>query len=116
MLRSRGVDTAIVIGGYHARGIVLLRRRVLRLYEMTPDAMPGIGPAPEVEGFQIVAGFSGHGFQHSPAAGRLLADLIAGRDPGFDLAPFSLARFGSGAPAGEAHSRMSPVFGSRRPR
>jgi sarcosine oxidase subunit beta len=73
------------------------------LYEMTPDAMPVIGPAPEVEGFQIIAGFSGHGFQHSPAAGRLLADVIAGRDPGFDLAPFALARFASGAAAGEAN-------------
>ncbi len=71
------------------------------LYEMTPDAMPVIGPAPEVEGLHVIAGFSGHGFQHSPAAGRLLADLIAGRDPAFDLTPFSLARFAAGAPAGE---------------
>ncbi len=73
------------------------------LYEMTPDAMPIIGPVPEVEGLHVIAGFSGHGFQHSPAAGRLLADVIAGRDPGFDLTPFSLARFAAGGIAGEAN-------------
>ncbi len=73
------------------------------LYEMTPDAMPLIGAVPEVDGLFVIAGFSGHGFQHSPAAGRILADLIAGRDPAFDLSPFAPARFASGAPAGEAH-------------
>ena len=62
------------------------------LYEMTPDANPIIGPT-SLEGFYLISGFSGHGFQHSPAAGRILADVIVGRDPGFDLAPFALTRF-----------------------
>jgi len=62
------------------------------LYEMTPDAMPVIGPT-DLEGFFVIAGFSGHGFQHSPAAGRILADVVAGRDPGLDLSPFEHARF-----------------------
>jgi len=73
------------------------------LYEMTPDAMPIIGPAPACDGFYVIAGFSGHGFQHSPAAGRVLADLIAGRDPGFDLTPFACDRFAAGTPALERH-------------
>ncbi len=68
------------------------------LYEMTPDAMPIIGPVPEVRGLYAIAGFSGHGFQHSPAAGRILADVIAGRDPAFDLSPFAADRFARGAP------------------
>jgi len=68
------------------------------LYEMTPDAMPIVGPVPEVEGLYVIAGFSGHGFQHSPATGRILADVIAGRDPGFDLGPFAADRFGRGVP------------------
>jgi len=68
------------------------------LYEMTPDAMPIIGPVPGVEGLYVIAGFSGHGFQHSPAAGRILADVLAGRDPAFDLTPFAADRFGRGAP------------------
>ena len=71
------------------------------LYEMTPDANPIIGPARGVHGFFLINGFSGHGFQHSPAAGRILADLIVGADPATDLAPFALERFGAGALAGE---------------
>jgi sarcosine oxidase subunit beta len=63
--------------------------------------MPVIGPAPGCEGFQVIAGFSGHGFQHSPAAGRVLADVIAGVDPAMDLAPFALDRFARGSPGGE---------------
>ncbi len=73
------------------------------LYEVTPDANPIIGPAQGVEGLFLINGFSGHGFQHSPAAGRILADVIAGRDPGFDLAPFAADRFAHGAAAGERY-------------
>jgi sarcosine oxidase subunit beta len=71
------------------------------LYEMTPDHNPIIGLSTDVEGFYTIAGFSGHGFQHAPAAGRILADLIAGRDPKFNLAPFSLDRFTTKSPRGE---------------
>jgi sarcosine oxidase subunit beta len=64
------------------------------LYEMTPDAMPIIGPASEVEGVFMIAGFSGHGFQHSPAAGRILSDLIvSGGVPDTDTTPFAFDRF-----------------------
>ncbi|HEV3062215.1 MAG TPA: FAD-binding oxidoreductase [Vicinamibacterales bacterium] len=74
------------------------------LYEMSPDGNPIIGPT-SVEGFYLINGFSGHGFQHSPAAGRILADVIAGNDPGIDLAPFALARFSAQpvAPASGGH-------------
>jgi len=73
------------------------------LYEVTPDANPIVGRAPEVEGLFLINGFSGHGFQHSPAAGRILADVIVGRDPEFDLAPFNLNRFAVRAAAGEQY-------------
>ena len=78
------------------------------LYEMSPDAMPILGPAGGLDGFHLIGGFSGHGFQHAPAAGRIVADLIAGRDPGTDLSPFSFERFSEvegrvGAAAGEAN-------------
>jgi len=63
------------------------------LYEMTPDHNPIIGPAPDVAGFFTIAGFSGHGFQHSPAAGRILTDLIAGREAGMDVSSFAHDRF-----------------------
>ena len=71
------------------------------LYEMTPDHNPIIGPAREVEGFYTIAGFSGHGFQHSPAAGRILADLIIGADPGLDVSAFDPSRFARSETPGE---------------
>ena len=61
------------------------------------DRLTGVG------GFYLINGFSGHGFQHSPAAGRILADLITGRDPAFDLTPFAAERFTSGAVSGERY-------------
>ena len=71
------------------------------LYEMTPDHNPIIGADPQVAGFFTVAGFSGHGFQHSPAAGRILADLIVGQDPGLDVSPFAPGRFATMKSHGE---------------
>lgn len=73
------------------------------LYEMSPDGNPIVGPARAVEGFFLINGFSGHGFQHSPAAGRVLADLIVGRDPGLDTTPFALARFAEQPVSGERY-------------
>jgi len=76
------------------------------LYEMSPDGNPIVGAAAGVEGLYLINGFSGHGFQHSPAAGRILADVITGRDPKFDLTPFAAGRFAapvSGAASGERY-------------
>jgi sarcosine oxidase subunit beta len=71
------------------------------LYEMTPDHNPIIGPSGDVTGFHTIAGFSVHGFQHAPAAGRILADLITGRDPRFDVSPFAADRFAKATRSGE---------------
>jgi len=46
------------------------------LYEMSPDHHCIIGPVEEVRGFYCANGFSGHGVMHSPATGRMVADLI----------------------------------------
>jgi sarcosine oxidase, subunit beta len=73
------------------------------LYEMTPDANPIIGPTSELAGFYLINGFSGHGFQHSPAAGRILADVITGRDPGSDLTAFSADRCAAGFSGAERY-------------
>ena len=63
------------------------------LYAMTPDENPVIGEIPEVKGFFCAAGFSGHGFQHGPAVGRILSELILDGKTGFDLSPFRYDRF-----------------------
>jgi sarcosine oxidase subunit beta len=46
------------------------------LYEMSPDHHCILGPVEGVPGFFCANGFSGHGVMHSPATGRILADLI----------------------------------------
>jgi len=46
------------------------------LYEMTPDHHCVLGPVAAVPGFFLANGFSGHGVMHSPATGKILADLI----------------------------------------
>ncbi|HVO63280.1 MAG TPA: FAD-dependent oxidoreductase [Terriglobales bacterium] len=64
------------------------------LYEMTPDHHPILGPAPEVPGFFLANGFSGHGVMHAPATGKILSDLILNGNGGLiDTSLLSLQRF-----------------------
>jgi sarcosine oxidase subunit beta len=43
---------------------------------MTPDHHCILGLVEAVPGFFLANGFSGHGVMHSPATGKILADLI----------------------------------------
>lgn len=64
------------------------------LYEMTPDAHPIISRVPQVEGYIVVTGFSGHGFMHGPIAGLLTAELaLDGRASSLDIDSLSYQRF-----------------------
>ena len=65
-------------------------------YEMSPDHNAIVGEANAPSRFLYATGFSGHGFQQSPAVGEHLAELVAGCEPTLDLAPFSLDRFERG--------------------
>lgn len=71
------------------------------LYAITPDENPIIGPLGEKKGFWGAIGFSGHGFQHGPAAGKILSDLIRYGRTQWDISPFRYDRFGENAEAGE---------------
>jgi sarcosine oxidase subunit beta len=67
------------------------------LYEISPDNHAILGKVPEVEGFILANGFSGHGFQHSPAVGRVIAELIVeGKSKTIDISPLSIERFEKG--------------------
>jgi sarcosine oxidase subunit beta len=67
------------------------------LYEMTPDHHPVLGAAPGVGGFYFANGFSGHGVMHSPATGKVLADLILkGSTDLIDAKLLDFARFAEG--------------------
>jgi sarcosine oxidase subunit beta len=67
------------------------------LYEMTPDHHPVLGPVKSLPGFYVANGFSGHGVMHSPATGRILADLILkGECDLVDASLLGFERFASG--------------------
>src|SRR5919106_53656 len=71
-----------------------LQSRWAGLYEVTPDAHPILGRIPTVEGFYVMAGFSGHGFMHGPIAGRLMAEeIVDGKAATVDIDPFRYDRF-----------------------
>ena len=73
------------------------RRAWAGLYEMTPDHHAIIGPAPNVKGLNFVNGFSGHGVMHSPASGRIAAELILqGHSDLIDATQLSVERFAQG--------------------
>ncbi len=68
------------------------------LYEVTPDAHPIFGATP-VDGFYVVAGFSGHGFMHGPVSGKLMAEIILdGAASTVDVSMLDLARFTENRP------------------
>ncbi len=76
---------------------ILEQAEVLRgwggLYAVTPDENPIIGEISEIRGFVCAIGFSGHGFQHGPAVGRILSEVILDKKTDFDLSPFVYTRF-----------------------
>jgi len=74
------------------------------LYEMTPDRHPVIGQAPGVNGFYLANGFSGHGFQHAPIVGKLLAEMIVeGEARTVDVSSLGVERFAHGGLVSEGH-------------
>ncbi|EHQ87715.1 NAD(P)/FAD-dependent oxidoreductase [Desulfosporosinus youngiae] len=69
--------------------------------EQTPDFHPIIGEASGLKGLFFANGFSGNGFMHAPAAGRIMADLVLkGGTKWMDVSPFHPDRFARGCPLG----------------
>jgi sarcosine oxidase, subunit beta len=68
------------------------------LYDVSPDDHAILGPVPDLAGFYCANGFSGHGFQHSPTTGRVLAEwILDGHVSGRDVESLMITRFQSGA-------------------
>jgi sarcosine oxidase subunit beta len=64
------------------------------LHSDTPDNLAILGKASGFEGVFLACGFSGHGFMHSPAIGRIMAELILNGETSFEnIELFSLERF-----------------------
>jgi glycine/D-amino acid oxidase-like deaminating enzyme len=77
---------------------VLEKARIARgwagLYEISPDHHAILGEVREVKGFILANGFSGHGFQHCPATGKVISELIVdGKTSTIDISPLSIERF-----------------------
>jgi D-hydroxyproline dehydrogenase subunit beta len=68
----------------------------------TPDNLPLIGPWPEIPGLWIAGGHEGLGITTSLATARLLADLVTGRLPEIDAAPFAPDRWQAALPGSSA--------------
>jgi len=80
---------------------VLEKARIARgwagLYEISPDHHAILGEVREVKGFILANGFSGHGFQHCPAVGKVISELIVdGKASTIDISPLSIERFERG--------------------
>jgi D-hydroxyproline dehydrogenase subunit beta len=65
----------------------------------TPDKLPLIGPWSPVPGLWIAAGHEGLGITTASGTAQLLADLVAGRAPAIDAAPFTPQRAADAAVA-----------------
>jgi len=69
------------------------------LYEMTPDHHSVLGAVPQVPGFFLANGFSGHGVMHAPATGKIVSDLILQGNTTVvdDVSVLNFDRFAKGA-------------------
>jgi sarcosine oxidase, subunit beta len=66
-------------------------------YETSPDAHPILGRHADLPGFILANGFSGHGFQHAPGVGLLIAEeILDGKAHTIDISPLSISRFSKG--------------------
>jgi sarcosine oxidase subunit beta len=67
-------------------------------YETSPDAHPILGRVSGISDFILANGFSGHGFQHAPAVGQLIAEeILDGKAHTLDISGLSLERFRKGS-------------------
>ncbi len=80
------------------RAPILLNAKIIRgwagLRALTPDDLPVLGYAPNVEGVVNCCGWGGHGVMHAPSGGILTAEIIAeGKATSLDVTPFRYERF-----------------------
>lgn len=72
----------------------------------TFDGNAILGEWPELRGFYLANGFSGHGFQQCHAVGRYLAECILGLTPTLDLSIFSPRRILENTPVFENKQKI----------
>jgi D-amino-acid dehydrogenase len=101
---NSGFDVRMTAGGVHeildqalglAPGLASATIAEIRigLRPFPADGMPILGRASGYENVYLATGHGPSGLTLGPVSGAAVADLITGREPPFDLAPFSAARF-----------------------
>lgn len=58
-----------------------------------PDSIPVISHSTKADGLVHAFGFSAHGFQLSPAVGRIVSELVCDGKASIDISAFSISRF-----------------------
>ncbi|MBE3603528.1 glycine oxidase ThiO [bacterium] len=103
-MEEAGFDKSVTLAGIEkiARGAAAMAPAIgeLRFREAwaglrpaTRDLLPVLGPSPSVPNVIWATGHYRSGILLSALTGETIADLVAGRKPPIDLAPFSAARF-----------------------
>ncbi len=67
------------------------------LRPVSVDDSPILGAVPGVANMFVATGHGANGLLLGPVSGALVADVVCGRDPALDIAPFSAARFSARA-------------------
>jgi D-arginine dehydrogenase len=99
------IDIALAIDNMQKAldiNVMRVERSWAGLRSFTPDGTPAFGWDQHAKGFFWCVGQGGYGIQTSPAAGRFVADLVSGRDPGQAAAVIPRldpARFAAPGPA-----------------
>ena len=62
------------------------------MYTLTPDGKFCLGVLPDHDSV-FIAALAGHGFKFAPVLGGILADMLEGTPPAYDLTMFSPSRF-----------------------
>lgn len=75
---------------------VSMVRQWAGLYNMSPDAQPILGEHPQIEGFYMAIGFSGHGFMLAPITSKLIAELILKERTSLPIDKLDIGRFERG--------------------
>jgi D-amino-acid dehydrogenase len=60
-----------------------------------PDGLPALGAAPGYDNAWFAFGNGHFGITGGPVMGKHIAQIVAGKRPGIDVAPFSPGRFGT---------------------
>ena len=75
---------------------VSMVRQWAGLYNVSPDAQPILGEHPQIGGFFMALGFSGHGFMLAPITSKLIAELILKERTSLPIDKLDIGRFERG--------------------